>query len=310
MSETKNPTILRFELSVDRPFDVFNIFYPKGRHVLNRTEWRGKEPRSCAVTGLHGRPHSADDTNPTTFDVEVSYRPKGHITFVANTRYDGWTAMMLDKKEDGTLLDGHGNPLPPGQTEVYLPFEVYEDAEFNEMNFGKFIGETAVEGIKHVTYDEVMRQIQNAQHMNMTIHSEFVAPRRQRPETRIILIDNQFVQSPHSSGVRLFFVDKTAPHFTQTVFDHLYEITSGFIEGRYSIKSMSTETIEFVDLSDCIMEATANDGTQSTRSAIISSYLSPSTMEELAKRLSAVYKVDLTVVVGESAGFLMKRIIE
>ena len=52
------------------------------------------------------------------YDVEVSYRPKGCITFTGGTKYDGWTAVVLNRAPDGTLLDDQGNPLPEGH-----PFE-------------------------------------------------------------------------------------------------------------------------------------------------------------------------------------------
>jgi hypothetical protein len=226
MGEPRRPTVMRFKLALERPLDAFNIFYPKGHQVLNRTEWRGKEPRSCAVTGIRGGPHSAADIGPIIFDVEVSYRPKGYITFVGETKYDGWTAMMLDRQKDGTLLDGHGKPLPPGQPQVYLPFEVYKDAEFNDMNFGDFVDEVQVAGIRHVSHDEVMRRFHNSQHMSMSMRSDFIAPRRQRPQAKIIVSEFQFAAVGERSDMRSIHVDKTAPHFTQTLFDRLYEIAS------------------------------------------------------------------------------------
>ena len=38
--------------------EVWDKFMPGGRYASNRTEWRGKEPRSCAVTDLSSPPHS------------------------------------------------------------------------------------------------------------------------------------------------------------------------------------------------------------------------------------------------------------
>src|SRR5689334_18834576 len=88
MGDSKKPTVMRFKLALERPLDAFNTFYPKGHYVLNRTEWRGKEPRSCAVTGIRSGQNSPADKGPVIFDVEVSYRPKGYITFVGETKYD------------------------------------------------------------------------------------------------------------------------------------------------------------------------------------------------------------------------------
>src|SRR5262245_14426149 len=124
MSEVKQ-TVLRFVLRpVGNPMEIISRFYPRGKQVLNRTEWRGKEPRTCGVVSVKSRPHGSMSEETPEFEVEVAYRPKGVITFSGGTKYDGWTAMILDRKKDGTLLDGHGNPLPEGQPPVYLPFEV------------------------------------------------------------------------------------------------------------------------------------------------------------------------------------------
>lgn len=47
--------------------------FTRGGHcVLNRTEWRGKEPRSCAVTSVGCRSHAVGD--PLVFDIGESKR--------------------------------------------------------------------------------------------------------------------------------------------------------------------------------------------------------------------------------------------
>lgn len=306
MAESKKPTVMRFKLALAHPFDAFKTFYPKGHHVLNRTEWRGKEPRSCAVTGLHS---GTNDKGLAICDVEVSYRPKGYITFVGETKYDGWTAMMLDKQKDGTLLDGHGKPLLPGQPPVYLPFEVYEDAEFNDMNFGEFVDEVEVGGIKHISQEELMQQVNDSQTFNATMKSGFVAPRRSRPQAKIIVSEMQLGPTGGRSDMRTLYVDKTAPHFKQNLFDRLYEVASGFVEGRYSLKTLITDDIEFVEFSDSIMELKVTPGEPQAESVfdVFSSYVSADDMEEIAKRLMAVYEVEVTVVDGNEGGFLVKR---
>ena len=114
MDGQKRETVLRFKVPVVDWHEAFDRFFPKGQYVLNRTEWRGKEARSCAITHLGGISSSMTEGEKGTavlLDLEVTCRPKGWITYTSNTRYDGWTAMMLDRKQDGTLLDGHGNPL-------------------------------------------------------------------------------------------------------------------------------------------------------------------------------------------------------
>ena len=177
---TVKETVLKFVVS-GKPADIMSRFHPQGNLVLNRTEWRGKEPRSCAVNKVKGRPYSSGSKEPVLFDIEVAYRPKGCITYVGVTKYDGWTAMMLDRTKEGVLLDGHGKPLPDGQPPVYLPFEMFQDVDFNEISFGDFIGESEVGGIKHATYDDVIQQIQASQRFSASISSSFIAPRRHRP---------------------------------------------------------------------------------------------------------------------------------
>lgn len=308
MSEQKKPTIMRFKLTLDNPLDAFKIFWPKGRQLLNRTEWRGKEPRSCAVTNMHSGPHPVTEKK-TVFDLEVSYRPKGYITFVGNTKYDGWTAMMLDKQKDGTPLDGHGKPLQPGQDPVWLPFEVFEDVEFDDMNFGEFVEEVEVTGIKHITFEEVMQQIHRSSRMNAGMSAEFMAPRRQRPLAKIVLSDLPIGPAGGRSDMRTFFVDKTAPHFKQTLFDRLYEVASGFLEGRYSLKAFVADDIAFVELSDSVMQLKIKPGEAEAESIfdVFDSYVSSSDMEEMAKRLMAAYEVDVTIVDGKEGGFVLKR---
>jgi hypothetical protein len=104
-------SVLRFVLrSADHPMAVMSRFHPQGKVVLNRTEWRGKGPRSCGVVSIKGRPHAAGSPEPAVFDVEVAYRPKGCVTYTGGTRYDGWAALVLDR-ESGTRTDGFGTMI-------------------------------------------------------------------------------------------------------------------------------------------------------------------------------------------------------
>src|SRR5205814_1801612 len=86
---------------------------------LYTTDLVCNEPRSAAITRFKPRPHTAGSDDLIVFDIDVEDRPKGSISFTGGTKYDGWTAMMLDRTKDGTLLDGHGKPLPEGQPPVY-----------------------------------------------------------------------------------------------------------------------------------------------------------------------------------------------
>lgn len=304
-----NETILRFLLKTNaRPMEVMSRFHPQGKTVLNRTVWRGKEARSCAVTKVKSRPYAAGSNEPLLFDIEVTYRPKGCITFVGNTKYDGWTAMLLDQATDGTLLDGHGKPLPKGQSPVYLPREVYGDVDFNELDFGEFIQEFQQEGIKHIPFDVVMTQLQSSSHISASIRSTFMAQRRHRPSVKIALTNGPSRTSTDAFGTRIINVDKSAPHLQRVILDHLTELVSGFIEGRYSIANMSSDEFVFVQLSGVLVDTTLNEHGQESRFDCLHEFLPDMFLDELATRLMANYLVNVSVVAdGKALGLVLRR---
>lgn len=308
MSEVKQ-TVLRFVLrTTGNLLDIMSRFHPQGKRVLNRTEWRGKAPRSCGITSVRSRPHAAGSGEPIVVDVEVTCRPKGSIAYVGGTKYDGWTAMILDRKKDGTLLDGHGQPLPEGQPPVYLPFEVYDDADFNAIDFGEFVGEFEVGGVKHVTFDEVMERFQAATHGSASIRSTFIAPRRHRPLAKIILSNAPSATGADGFGTRVINVNKMTPHLERVLIDAVTELVCGFIEGRYSIKNIQTDQFVFAELDDLLVDCTPNEEGKESRFNCLSEYMPPTVLEELAKQLMATYEVDVIIVDGPKAGFLLTRV--
>lgn len=308
MSKVKQ-TILRFVLkSTGNPMDIMSRFHPQGNRVLNRTEWRGKAPRSCAVTTVKGRPHSAGSKEPMVVDVEVACRPKGTITYVGGTKYDGWTAMMLDRTKDGTLLDGHGKPLPEGQPPVYLPFEVYEDVDFNEIDFGEFVDEFEVEGITHVSVEHVMAQLLNSKSINSSIKSTFIAARRHRPLVKIVLSNAPSATGSDGFGTRIVNINNLTPQLQQVLLDEFIELVSGFIEGRYSIKNISNDDFVFAELDDALVDCTPNEEGKESRFNCLNEYLPDTFLEDLAKRLIATYEVDVSIVDGPKGGLLLRRV--
>ena len=299
--------VLRFVLkSTGDPMDIMSRFHPQGKTVLNRTEWRGKEPRSCGVTTVKGRPHSAGSTEPLTFDIEVSYRPKGTTTFVGGTKYDGWTAMMLDRMKDGTLLDGHGKPLAEGQPPVYLPFEVYEDVEFNDISFGEFVGEFEVGGVKHINQEDVFHQLEGSG-FDAGIMSYFVARHKHRPSVKIILSNAPSGTGADAWGTRIINVNNSTPYLQRVLMDHLTELVNGFVEGRYSIKTISNKEMVFAELDDVLVDCTPNEQGKESRFDILGEYLPDNFMEELALRLMATYEVEVEVVDGPKGGLLFRH---
>jgi hypothetical protein len=303
MSESKQ-SVLRFVLKSDgNPLELMSQFHPKGRTVLNRTEWRGKEARSCGVSSVHMRPYSAGSNEPRVFDVEVSYRPKGCIVYVGNTKYDGWTAMLVDRKPDGTLLDGQGNTLPDGEAPVYRAFEVYEVVEFNDMDFGEFVGESDVEGIKRVHFDDIFRQTQGKR---FTTAATFVAARRHRPMVRIVLSNAPSGTGSDGFGTRIVHINNYTPHLPQVIADALVEVLNGFIEGRYSMSGLSTDDFVFIQLNDALVDCTPNELGKGSRFNCLQEYLPEAFLGEQARRLMATYAVDVSVVDGPKFGLLLK----
>lgn len=307
----KKESILRFVLPcTGNPVKVMDRFTSRGKRALNRTEWRGKEPRSCAVTGLHSRTHPPTTKEPLLFDVEVTYRPKGCIAYVGNTKYDGWTAMMLDRGRDGILLDGHGSPLPEGQPEVYLPVEVYDDIDFNEIDFGNFIGESPAEGVEHLTIDAVKRAIREGIERNGGgggIFSSFMAPRRHRPLVKIALSQGPSGTDVDGFGTRIVRINALTPHLQQVIVDELNDLIGGFVEGRYSIKNMATEGLTFVELADSFVDCTPNSEGKPSRFNCLKEFVPAGFFDELALRLMSTYDMAVSVVDGENGGLLLRR---
>lgn len=286
-------------------------FQPQGKTVLNRTEWRGKEPRSCGVTRMNLSPEKSG-SEPRVFiaEIEVAYRPKGCITYVGQTKYDGWTALMLDRTRDGVLLDGHGNPLPDGQPPVYLPFELFNDVEFNDIDFGEFVGEFEVEDVKHVDYTDVWQQFTQSLQFGLSMRSTFMAPRRHRPMVKLVLSSSPSGTSTDGFGTRIININNFTPQLQQVLLDELTQLVSGFIEGRYSIKNLNNKDFVFAELSDVLVDCTPNESGKESRFNCLKEYLSDTYLDDLAKRLMATYYVDVTVVEGEKIGLLLRTLDE
>jgi len=227
---------------------------------------------------------------------------------VGNTKYDGWTALVPDRKKDGTLLDGNGHPLPEGQSPVYLRYEVFNDIDFNAIDFGEFIGEFEVEGIKHVERDDVMREIQESGQFSMSISSKFMAPRRHRPNVKIVLSNAPSGTSTDGFGTRIVNVNNYTPHLQQVLVDELTELMSGFIEGRYSLNNTSNDNLVFVELSDSLIDCTPKEKGEKCRFSCLHEYVPVTFLEDLATRLMATYEVDVSIVDGEQGGLLLRQL--
>lgn len=302
MPEVKQ-TVLRFVVT-GNPMEVMSRFQPQGRYALNRTEWRGKEPRTCAVVSIRSRAN----TDLPEFDVDVAYRPKGVITFVGGTKYDGWTALMLDRKRDGTLMDGHGLPLPAGHEPVYLPLEVYGDIEFNEIDFGRFVGEFDVESIKHVSEEDIWRQFKEAKGGSIGITSTFIAPRRQRPPVKIILTNGPSGTQTDGFGTRIVAISKYTPHLQTVLADQINDFVFGFMEGRYSIGNVIFADLVMLKLDDILVDCAPDVKDDPSRFNCLGKYISATFVDELAKLLVANFEVEVSIVDGPVAALLLRRV--
>jgi hypothetical protein len=145
-----NKTVLRFSLIAES----INVASQKDvspcglLNKLNSVEWMGKEPGSCRV--IHIQQKESVPVGKTAmmdhaeFLVFVGYRPHGWISDVKDggrQRLNGWRLEVRDQRNDGTLLDGHGKPLPEGAEPVYLTYEIYHLADYSNCDFGTFLGE-------------------------------------------------------------------------------------------------------------------------------------------------------------------------
>jgi hypothetical protein len=214
--------------------------------------------------------------------------------------------MLLDRAKDGTLLDGNGNPLPEGAPPVHLPYEVYEDVDFNQIDFGEFVDEVEVLGIKHVQFDDVMRQFQASRRFSASVRSTFIAPRRHRPYAKIVLSDAPSTIETDGFGTRIININKSTPRLEQVLMDHLGELVSGFIEGRLSLKTIGTDDLVMVELSDAIVDCTPNEEGKQSDFDCLGHYVSGVFFEELAKRLMSTYEVDVSIVEGKETGLLLR----
>jgi hypothetical protein len=175
--------------------EVQGKFMPGGRRRLNTTTWRGKEPRSCAVTGLSTPPISQGEK--VIFDVEVTYRPKGHISYSGKTQYDGWTAMVPTDP---------GAVVKDGEQPNLAPHEMYADHEFNSLDFGTFVGEFDLEDVKRTTTDAVFAEIEAGGSFN-SAKQQFMVPHRSRPLTKIVLSNHPTAQGTDGFGTRILNID-------------------------------------------------------------------------------------------------------
>ncbi len=305
------PTTLQFVLeSTEHPMRVMERFFPQGTTVLNRTTWLAKEPRSCGITNVKSRPHGTGENEATIYDIEVTYKPKGFINFAGATKYDGWTAMLLDRSKDGTLLDGHGQALPEGKPPVFLPLEVYKDVEFEELDFGDFVQETEVNGILHRGREEVLNEFYHSQSRGYSVstRSTFFAHRRYRPLVKIVLVNGPSGVKTDGFGTRIVAINSFTPQLQQAILNELTKLISGFVEGKYSIHNTDNKECVFINIDRSFVDSTPNEEGKESRFDCLYEFVPKDFLEDVAKRLTSTYWIDVTIVDGPDGGLLLKAL--
>lgn len=138
-------SILKFKLLSRNWLKWFTELGPMNK--LNATEWHGKEPRTCKIKDIKQK-EAVPFGEYAEFEILVEYRPPGCLVFDGRGWiWDGWMPKHIDVTSDGKiLLDGNGKPLPAGEKPVFRGWRVYDDVNFNNYDFGKFVGEEECEG--------------------------------------------------------------------------------------------------------------------------------------------------------------------
>src|SRR5262249_12190939 len=144
--------------------------------------------------------------------------------------------------------------------------------------------------------------------MNAGMNASFIAPRRHRPLVKIVLSNDPSGTGVDGFGTMIVNVNNSTPQLKQVILDHITEVVNGFVEGRYSIKSMSTDEFVYAELNDVLVDCTPNEEGKESRFDCLGEYLPDSYLDELAMRLVATYDVDVSVVDGPRIGLLLRRV--
>nr|MBA2559598.1 hypothetical protein [Propionibacteriales bacterium] len=109
-------------------------------------------------------------------------------------------------------------------------------------------------------------------------------------------------------GTMIVNVNNSTPQLQQILLDHVSDLMTGFVEGRYSLKNMSNDEFVFAELDDVLVDCTPNEEGKESRFNCLGEYLPESYLDELAMRLVATYEVDVSVVEGPRIGLLLRRV--
>lgn len=306
--------ILTFKIQMPNSMtEIRNLlgrYHVDGRRAVNATQWRGKEPRSCAVTRIRSKPHVTTDTNPVEVEIEVTYRTAEHVSYVGKTRYQGWTAMVLDRGKSGELLDGKGQLLEAGKPPVFLPVEVCPDLEFGDLEFGTLVSEVDLPTIARISHADVFKEIHASGRFDETGSSSFVAARRQRPTKKIILSNATTGDGQGDFNTTVRNISLNTPNFEFVLAEELATLMCEFLDGQVSITSHLVGNKIFVDLSDSLVDCEPNETGNPSEFDVLWANTSGTFMSDLAARLMSQYRITADVVtndIGSAEGLLIGR---
>ena len=250
------------------------------------------------------RSRTLTDTSPAIWDIVIEHRPKGFISYTGHTKYDGWTLMQLQRR-DGVLLNVEDQPLKDGEPPVYLPREVYEDADFSAVDFGEFVDEKEVGGVTRTTRDAVFANLGSSGSIGMKPH--FMAQHRTRPITKIVLSNRPNGEGTDGFGTRIVYLNLSTPHLEFVLIEYLTRLMCEFLEGKASIKTIETENFAFVQLSDSLVDCEPNEQGMDSWFDMMHAYTPITFLEDLAKRLRSVYLLEVEIIEGKEGGLVLRH---
>ncbi len=286
-------TILTFHrtivLGIDEPRDLFSMFFPNGSSALNSTEWQGFPARSCGTRRIRA-------VNQGIWEVQVEYRPPNFVSYVSDTRYEGWTALQPLRNSDGALVNEHGDVLKNDEAPCYQRFNLFKPIEFNDLDFGVLVDQKAL-AQQSVSYSDIMGV--DSKTLSFDSSSSYVVTHRYRPHPNILITDR--LRPGIQRQNELYLVDPNTPQIKQVVGECIYEIVRGFMEGRYSLTTITNDKYFMVDLSSIVVDAT----NENSRFECTSDFIPEGFLHDLAQKLSSRYAVNAAPVEGERIGFVL-----
>src|SRR5579859_6272667 len=103
-----------------------------------------------------------------------------------------------------------------------------------------------------------MGRLQKSKRLNASLNASFVAPRRHRPLVKIVLSNDPSGTGVDGFGTRIVNINNSTLQLQQVILDRVTELVTGFVEGRYSVKNMSTDEFVFAELNDVLVDCTPN----------------------------------------------------